>query len=208
MSNSGEFWSLSKFGDWLRDRFGCEKMPPYATSDEWHQWNARNCNNIGYKLAESLDTIRSVVMWIPDSIESTRCYIRNRFITKTHTLRTNLPPGRWYDLDIRIPNAIFYELYRFVCDEMGATWFSQNTELGRKEFSLIADSDRLSMGMKMLDLQVEWNRDEGLKYQQFEKVIEIVNWWADVDKDSDWERTPEATQYMIDIINIRESLWT
>lgn len=51
-----------------------------------------------------------------------KCYINNRWITKTHYLKTDLKPGKWHEFDTRILHGLFNELVDFV--EIEQAWMN------------------------------------------------------------------------------------
>lgn len=106
------YWSCSKFADWLR---GTPK-PFAATSEEWCTWqDMAQKKKFRYWLSEEgLDYLQNYVNWPKDQIHKVRCYINNRWITKSHALTSNLERGQWHDLDTRLLNSSFDELVNFV----------------------------------------------------------------------------------------------
>ena len=106
------YWSCSKFADWLR---GTSK-PEVDTLEGWGEWeHEANKHRFRYWLAEEgLDYLQQIVYSPLTLINKIRSYFQNRFVTKTHTLTSNLKPGYWYDLDIRLIECIFDELVNFV----------------------------------------------------------------------------------------------
>lgn len=106
------YWSCSKFADWLR---GTSK-PEVDTSEGWDKWEDKaKKHRFRYWLAEEgLDYLQQIVYSPLTLINKIRSYFQNRFITKTHTLTSKLKPGYWYDLDIRLIECVFDELVNFV----------------------------------------------------------------------------------------------
>jgi len=51
---------------------------------------------------------------IRDFIKDIINYIKNRYFIKTHYLRTNLTPGRYYEFEYRVLNGIFNEFIYFM----------------------------------------------------------------------------------------------
>lgn len=113
------YWSCSKFADWLR---GTDKLQ-WGTMEEWANWktNAKTVHAFRFWLAEEgLDKLQKFIYFIPDKVHNIRYYINNRWIDKTHYLRTGLEPGRWHEFDERILHGLFSELVDFV--EIEAAW--------------------------------------------------------------------------------------
>lgn len=107
------YWSCSKFADWIR---GTSK--PYALEcGEWAGWRkeAKNKHPYRYWLAETgLKKLQNFFMFPSDLYHSIKVYINNRFIDKTHYLKTGLKPGNFYEFDHRIIHGLFNELVDFV----------------------------------------------------------------------------------------------
>lgn len=113
------YWSCTKFADWLR---GTSK-PEYASSKEWSQWKkeAKANHRFRFWLAEEgLDDVQNFLMWPIDKIYNIKYWFNNRFITKTHTLTSNLKRGQWYDFETRMLHGMFDELVNFV--EIERAW--------------------------------------------------------------------------------------
>lgn len=114
------YWSCSKFADWIR---GTSK--PFAL--EWHQWDewkeeVKTKNPIRYWLAETgLTKLQNFVMFPSDLYHAIEVYIRNRWIDKTHMIKTGLKPGRYYEIDTRILYGLFNELVEYVECELAHT---------------------------------------------------------------------------------------
>lgn len=113
-----DYWSCSKFADWLR---GMPK-PHAATSEEWNAWRkVAKTKKIRYWLAEEgLDILEDIVYWPINCARDIRHYFNNRWISKTHTLTSNLKRGQWYDFDTRLLHSLFDELINFV--EIEEAW--------------------------------------------------------------------------------------
>jgi len=102
----------------LRERFGITK-PEYfelfdSTYTDW-KTNARKNHPVGWFLTETLpDFIEDVHRLITSPYYNTRYYIRNRFIRKSHMLRTDCPPGEYLDTDERILTALANAIIDYV----------------------------------------------------------------------------------------------
>ena len=80
MAQRSNYWSCSKFADWLR---GTPK-PIAGTSEEWDDWNkaAETKHPIRYWLAEeALDRIQKFINWPLDQLYDIKYYINNRWVT-------------------------------------------------------------------------------------------------------------------------------
>lgn len=106
------YWSCSRFADWLRDT----DKPLCGTKEDWEIWKkAAKIKQIRYWLAEEgLDHLQNFINWQMDGIQNIRFYIRNRWMTKTHALTSNLKRGQWHEFEDRLLHSAFDELVNFV----------------------------------------------------------------------------------------------
>lgn len=110
------YWSNTKLADWIR---GLNK-PTCATSEDWNSWHkkAKTQYPIRYFIAEELlEKIQSLVYWPVDTFYNIKHYIKNRWVDKTHMLKSSpkhIKPGRWCDLADRFLPCLFDELVDFV----------------------------------------------------------------------------------------------
>lgn len=121
-----EFWSYSKFADWIRGT----KRPntDVQTQTEWEaEWDAWERNQSKHKFRfwladEGLDWIQNLIYWpIKNRLDDIRFYIRNRWVTKTHLLSSNLHKGDWHEYDDRLLHSAFDSYVDFV--EREKAWF-------------------------------------------------------------------------------------
>jgi hypothetical protein len=124
------YWTCSKVADWLR---GTPK-PHFGTAEEWNAWEKKaKLKKFRYWLADKgLDYLENFVCWPSNRINDVRCYIRNRWITKSHALTSNLTPGRWHDYDTRLLHSIFDELVSFVEIELACQFVVCSDDEGKK----------------------------------------------------------------------------
>jgi len=172
------YWSCTKFADWLR---GTKKLSA-GTSEEWDKWNrnAKAKNSIRYWLAEeALDKIQNVVYFIPDTIYSIKYAWTNRFVTKTHTLTSNLPRWKWHELDTRILHCMFDELVNYVEIELAAANFRFDTEARE--------------GYKLPFWAIGWFRTR--TYRSAKAGREYLDWARNLKIDESWGVKPGDENY-------------
>jgi hypothetical protein len=100
----------------LRKRFGIDK-PKWAGWGEWDEINTRirQEHPVGWFFTETVpDFIEAVHDFITAPYYNTRYYIRNRFIRKTHQLRTDCPVGEYWDTDERLTTAMANAIIDYV----------------------------------------------------------------------------------------------
>lgn len=123
MAQHSNYWSCSKFADWLR---GTPKLQA-GTSEEWSAWrrHAKKVHKFRFWLAEEgLDYIQDFVTWPVRKLYDIKYYINNRWITRTHALTAHardLPRGQWADVGNRFLPCLFNELVDFV--EVELAWW-------------------------------------------------------------------------------------
>jgi hypothetical protein len=117
------YWSCSKFADFVRG----EQKPFALGFDEWDEWrdDVRRRRPVRYFLAEEVsDRLQDVLYFPKDIYRTIRAYVDNRFIHKTHCLKTGLRPGSFYELEHRMLHGLFNELKEFVEVDLGTTYAS------------------------------------------------------------------------------------
>ena len=123
MAQHSNYWSCSKFADWLR---GTPKLNA-ATSKGWRDWRkeAKDAHKFRYWLAEEgLDYVQDFVTYPIRKIYDLKYYINNRWVTRTHALTAHpcdLPRGQWADVGNRFLPCLFNELVDFV--EIELAWW-------------------------------------------------------------------------------------
>lgn len=122
---NNDYWSLSKFAGWLQ---GTPNEDKPRTMKDWKAFHrdAKTKHPIRYWLAnEALDHIQNSLWFVPNVIYSIKCYLNNRFVSKTHALIAhphNLKRGQWHDMDSRIEYCLLDSLVDFVEIEEAWIW--------------------------------------------------------------------------------------
>jgi hypothetical protein len=119
MAQHTHYWSCSKFADWLR---GTPKGGAKSGKD-WDTWHkeATAKHPVRYWLAEEgLHYIQDFVTWPVRKIYDVKYYINNRWVSRTHTLTSNLKRGQWHEFDTRLLHCMFDELVNYV--EVEEAW--------------------------------------------------------------------------------------
>jgi len=180
------YWSCSKFANWIRG----ENKPTALTSEEWEEWREENKSKrpIRFWIAEELlDKIQDLFCFPSDIWKEIGYYYDNRFVSKTHYLKTGLQPGKYHELDERIMHGLFNELVEFVeveqarinhlcskeknfkfkngrCPEAGIDYLNWSMGLVYDESSGIQKSDK-NYGRPLPQAETA------------KKIFEIYNWW-------------------------------
>lgn len=102
----------------LRERLGINKPEWFVFGDgSYEDWktNTRKNHPVGWFLTETAPNwIQRAHEIITSPYYDTRYYIRNRFYRRTHVLRTDCPPGQYWDTDERILSAMANAIIDFV----------------------------------------------------------------------------------------------
>lgn len=130
------YWSCSKFADWLR---GTSK-PEAETLENWNVWHksVKQSHKLRYWLAETaLDNIQKAILLPYNTYKSFFYFIKKVFLYKTHCLpSSNFKLGEWHDLDYRILNCNFTALKDFVEIECAHLNYWSLTKEERKKIKL------------------------------------------------------------------------
>ena len=119
----------------LRKRFGIEKPEWFTLDDEddfpYSKWEKETKANhpVGYFFTETVpDWIMAAYKFVTHPYYSTRYYIRNRFIRKTHVLRTDCPIGTYWETDERILSGLANAIVDYVEIELAykSLWCGTN----------------------------------------------------------------------------------
>lgn len=127
------YWSSSKFADWIRGKPSIE----HGTSEEWDAWRKQaKRKRFRYWLAEhGLDYLQSIICSPIALINAITRYIRHRFVAKTHALTSNFKRGTWYEWDERLLYCVFDELINFVETEFAYQNYISSDE-DRKKYHI------------------------------------------------------------------------
>jgi len=213
------YWACSKFADWVR---GTQK--PYSLEwGEWDKWHedAKKAHPVRYWVANTVfDKLQDIVYFPADLWYNIRCYLRNRFLERTHMIRTGLRKGQWWDTDIKLLHGMFEALVDYVELELGHGRKPRRSPARgmshlKWEMGLIYDSD---MGMDPS------NKLYGKSSHQAKAAVvtrDLYLWWKftrparsdpydaapEVSKiEEDYEQ--EDTDMLVKLIKHRRNLWS
>lgn len=169
MSFRKNYWSCSAFADRIR---GTAK-PEAETHEGWNQWKlkAKSVNTIRFWIAETgLDRLQDMVNWPLDQLEKIRYYVNNCWVTRTHTLTSNLKKGSWHEFDTRLLYCMFDELVNFV--EIEQAWMC-----------VVFDKE------SQKKYGVPWWRKSPIKFRKWRcpsAGVDYLNWAANLKIDDEW----------------------
>lgn len=183
------YWSCSKFADWIRG----EKKPQALTLEEWDAWKLEQKSKRPFRFWASdkfLNKLQNFLFFPFDLFQSINCYYYNRFVSKTHFLKTGLEPGSYHELDTRILYGLFNELKNFVEIELAHMQTLQDKNFkfkkGRCSEAGLAHLDWAS-GLKM-DFLDEDHPEYNQPSEQAKSAVRIkklYQWWISRDNRPD-----------------------
>lgn len=219
------YWTCSKFADWIRG----EKKPFALSFDDWDVWKEKQRKERPWRYWMSdtlLRKLQNLIYYPSDLLHSIRCYLRNRYITQTHVLKSDLKKGEWYDLDTRILHCLFNELVEFVEIELAhlSKW-DRNKKYKFKNGRCVEAAYDYFKWASELDEYLQHQKEDSIKIRR------LYEWWTKerpnrddplmtITKEShgkeyykliddiEQEYTQEDTEKLVELIRLRGSLWT
>lgn len=182
------YWNCSKFADWVR---GIKK--PYAlTHEEWEDWREKASKKNPWRFyftEKLLNKIQNFFFFPFDLLRTIRVYLSNRFVHKTHFLKTRFKPGHFYELDDRILFGLFNELKDFVEIELSGKLSLEET---KKHKFVGLEKRSISAGLAYLDWATSLKYDDDYckkedlgkptpQAKSAKQILELYNWWKSRD---------------------------
>jgi hypothetical protein len=171
------YWSCSKLADKIR---GTNKPEIGLTSEGWEEWNniAKSKHPFRYYIAEELlNDIQDFFCFPKDVCKVIRNYINNRYVHKTHYLKTGLKPGEYYEFDFRMLHGLFNELVDFVeIEKAHMCSITNNDESKKYKFK---KGRCIEAGLDYLDWESKLTHKDELTQQAESaiKTLKLYNWW-------------------------------
>ncbi len=200
------YWSCSKLANWIR---GEEK--PFAL--EWKKWDEwkesqKKKRPLRFWLSDTfLDKVQNFIYFPYDIYREIKHYIRNRWIDKTHYIKTGLEPGKYHEIDTRILCGLFTELVDYVEIELAhlSKWNSSKEYKFKSGRCVEAGLDYLDWAMS-LTYGTDFNYEKSHKLyneptpqaKSSTEILELYNWWKNRDKrpdsheESGWDKFYES----------------
>jgi hypothetical protein len=115
-----EYWSLSNFANFVRDTFDIPRHPVAANIEQWNQWHIDEKSTTKRRIVttalDGLDSLQSLVYFIPEKISSAIYYLSN-WKNSRHVMVTRKKRGEWCEVDAKIEDGLMFELINFVEDQ-------------------------------------------------------------------------------------------
>lgn len=116
------YWSHSRFAEWLRSKFGLTN-PTALSGKDWKIWREVSKNTspfIHWLTDTAFDKVQDFFCWPIDKLWDLRCALNARYFDKYHYLPTKLNPWQYHEVDTRILHGLFETLVDFV--EIEKAW--------------------------------------------------------------------------------------
>lgn len=194
------YWSNSKLSKYLRAKVGIDS----PTALEWKEWkvwrkNYKSSHKVMYFITEDLlDSIQSFVNYIPDKLYDVKYYLKNRFVTRTHYLKTGLKPGHWHELDDRILYGLFNELVDFV--EIDKAWmfvvfdeeaFEKHNfpKSFRNRFLRWRNFRCPEAGIAHINWEITLEEESAIQAGNAKELLFLYDWWKNIrpERPDAWE---------------------
>jgi hypothetical protein len=172
------YWSCSKVADFIRG-----EKKPFAL--EWCAWDGyykdlKRRKPIRYWVTEvMLKHLQNILYYPYDLYNETKFYIRNRWIDKTHYLKTGLKPGHYHEFDERILHGLFNELVDYV--EMELAHLSLWDQTKKYEFkngrSIEAAYDYFKWQNNLKEKNEQGRKVLASQAHDSRKIQKLYEWW-------------------------------
>jgi hypothetical protein len=195
------YWSCSKLADKIR---GTSKPAIGLTSEGWEEWDnvAKSKHPVRYYIAEELlNSIQDFFYFPKDVYKVIRNYINNRYIHKTHYLKTGLKPGCYYEFDFRMLHGLFNELIDFVEIEQASMCSITNHDKSKKY--KFKKGRCPEAGLDYLDWasSLTHENEPTLQAEMAKRTLKLYHWWKnrnnrpDAMDESGWSEYCDNTEF-------------
>lgn len=188
--NNYRNYSENKLFRYIREKVFKISKPSSLPWGQWDIWRdkVKVENPIGWFFTETLpDWLEYPSEWFIDPISNLFYKLRNRFVSKTHIMRTGLPAGTYHDVGTKMLHGLFTELvnfieiekafmsYRFSDDfDKNVPWWRRNWVFRWAEWRNIkAGIEHLKWEMSLDDTSISQARSAT------EQMI-LYTWWKEI----------------------------
>lgn len=226
------YWSNSKFAKYILSKFNIP-APIAMTMQEWNEYEEKYRNSTPYKIVKIFNKIQNFFYFPFDVILSCKVYLKNRFLYKTHLLKTGLEPGLYHEFEDKVLHGVFNELVDFIEIEKASCNFDFEETFKERHFS-IRNSKK---GLDYLNWEINQSHSES-QQQSAKQQLELYLWWKEerpkrdisfpkVARGKMWSHFSEEdrkaaeewrnkmdfffeedTEKLTQLIKIRQTLWT
>jgi hypothetical protein len=176
------YWACSKFADWIRG----EKKPYALELGAWDDYysDLKKRKPIRYWITEKfLKTLQNIVYFPYDIYNTIDCYVRNRWIDKTHMIDTGFKPGGFYEIDQKILHGLFKELVDFVEKDLArmGSYCDKNVKYKFHRGRCVeAAYAYFKWAGKLRDVYPDGSRKSSEQAKTSRKIKKLYEWWTNV----------------------------
>jgi hypothetical protein len=175
------YWTCSKFADWIRG-----EKKPYAL--EWGAWDdyysdLKKRKPIRYWITEKFfKTLQNIWCFPYDVYHTIDCYVRNRWIDKTHMIDTGFKPGGYYEIDQKILHGLFTELVDFVEKDLA----HMGDYKGKKKYKfkkgrcVEAAYEYFRWANRLKDTYPDGTKKPSEQAKTARKIKKLYEWWTKI----------------------------
>ena len=199
------YWTCGKFANWI---LGEEK--PYAL--EWGAWDGyytdlKKRKPVRYWVSQKLFKYLQDILYYPYDIYHTiDCYVRNRWIDKTHMINTGFKPGGYYEIDQKILHGLFTELVDFVEKDLAhmGDYSSKNKYKFKNGRCVEAAYNYFNWASRLKDTYPDGTKRASEQAKTSRKIKKLYEWWKNIRpnrvdpyNDSGWNEICKSDEYKI-----------
>lgn len=178
IKNRIHYWTCSSFADLIRG-----EKKPFAL--EWGAWDdyysdLKKRKPIRYWITEKfLKVLQDIIYYPYDIYNEIKHYIRNRWIDKTHYLKTGLVPGKYHEFDERILHGLFNELVDYVEIELAhlMLWGRTKKYKFKKGRCVEAAYDYFKWASRLKDTYPDGTKKASEQSKTARKIKRLYEWW-------------------------------
>lgn len=173
-------WSCSKFANKLRTIGGIEK-PRSATMEGWNKYHTEQHqkNPVLYWVVENgLNRLQDIVYYPLDILYAVKVYLRNRFVTKTHLVVTDLEKGKWYEYDTRLLHVMFACLVNFVEIDCNYERGGKKGRFAKFISNWFVDDRSPENGVKHLQWEMSLGTESPYQSARSREMFDLYMWWT------------------------------
>jgi hypothetical protein len=174
-------WSCSRFADLIRGN----KKPFALELNKWDEWKTHQQKERPFRFWLSdtvLDKLQDIIYYPLDIYREIKFYIRNRWIDKTHYMKTGLTPGHYYEFDHRLIHSMFNELVDYVEIELShlSQWDRDKKYHFKNGRCIEAAYDYFEWASKDKNINEHGKKVYSEFAKNTKKVKKLYEWWKNI----------------------------
>lgn len=179
LKSRNNYWTCSKFANWI---LGEKK--PFAL--EWGAWDdyyadLQKRKPVRYWISQKLLKYLQDIIYYPyDIYHTVDCYVRNRWIDKTHMIDTGFKPGGYYEIDQKILHGLFTELVDFVEKDLAhmGSYSSKNKYKFKNGRCVEAAYEYFRWASRLKDTDDKGRKITSEQAKNARQIKKLYEWWT------------------------------